>query len=190
MNFVQLEGSRVTLVPLELEHAEALYDCAASPLIWEHLPATIRSIDDMHAFVRTAIAGRERGKEFPFAVFDKTLNRMVGISRYLRISELHRNLNIGWTWYAPEVWRTSVNTECKYLMLQHAFETWKAVRVEIITTSTHARSQRAIERLGAQREGTLRKKYNGRDYVVYSIIDEDWSGVKEKLSSMLHNAPS
>ncbi|MFB9328924.1 GNAT family N-acetyltransferase [Paenibacillus aurantiacus] len=189
MNFVQLEGDRVSLIPLKLEHAEALFSCAASPLIWDNLPATIRHFDDMLAFVRTAIAGKERGEEFPYAVYDKSLNRMVGMTRYLRISESHKNLNIGWTWYDPEVWRTAVNTECKYLLLQYAFEAWKAVRVELITTTAHTRSQRAIERLGAQREGTLRKKYNGRDYVVFSIIDEDWAAVKERLASRLYAPP-
>ncbi|MFC4099042.1 GNAT family N-acetyltransferase [Paenibacillus xanthanilyticus] len=190
LNFIQLEGNRVSLIPLETEHAEALYACAASPLIWENLPVNIRQFDDMLAFIRTAIAGRERGEEFPYAVYDKSLNRMVGMTRYLRISDNHKNLNIGWTWYDPVVWRTAVNTECKYMLLQYAFETWGALRVELITTTAHTRSQNAIERLGAQREGILRKKYNGRDYVVYSIIDEDWADVKARLAARLRGESS
>nr|WP_281288196.1 GNAT family protein [Paenibacillus methanolicus] len=153
--------------------------------MWENLPANVRTFEDMLAFIRAAIAGWERGEEFPYAVFDKSLNRMVGMTRYLRISDSHKNLNIGWTWYGPDVRRTVVNTECKFLMPQYAFETWGAVRAELITTTAHTRSQNAIERLGAQREDILRKKYNGRDYVVYSIIDEDWAGVKARLAALL-----
>ncbi|MGO4372127.1 GNAT family N-acetyltransferase, partial [Paenibacillus sp. MCAF20] len=142
----------------------------------------------MRSFVQTAIDERERGEQFPYAIYDKLLGRFVGMTRYLRISRPNRNLNIGWTWYSPDVWRTSVNTECKYLLLSQAFEVWRAVRVELITTTSHSRSQRAIERLGGVREGILRKKYNGLDYVVYSIIDEDWygdEGVKALLEKKL-----
>ncbi|MFW5438626.1 GNAT family N-acetyltransferase [Paenibacillus apiarius] len=185
MSFVQLEGERISLIPLELEHADSLFHCSQSPLIWENLPTKIHNLNEMQTFIRAAILGREHGEEFPYVVFDKTLNRMVGMTRYLRISSVHKNLNIGWTWYSPEVWRTAVNSECKYLLLKYAFEEWKAVRVEIITTTTHSRSQKAIERLGAKKEGILRKKYNGLDYVVYSVIDEDWFDVKNRLESYL-----
>ncbi|MGO4109500.1 GNAT family N-acetyltransferase [Paenibacillus sp. YAF4_2] len=129
--------------------------------------------------------GVSRGDEFPFAVFDKQHNRIIGTTRFLRIAPSHRNLNIGWTWYSPEVWRTEVNTECKYLLLKYAFEQWEAVRVELITTTSHHRSQQAIERLGAQREGVLRKKYNGLDYVIFSVISEEWPQVKGHLVRLL-----
>lgn len=185
MNFTQLEGERILLIPLELEHAESLFLCSQSTLIWENLLTKIQNSHEMKIFVRTAILARENGEEFPYAVFDKTLNRMVGMTRYLRVSSANKNLNIGWTWYSPEVWRTAVNTECKYLLLKYAFEEWDAVRVEIITTTTHSRSQKAIERLRAVKEGILREKYNGLDYVVYSVIDEDWYDVKNRLESFL-----
>lgn len=184
----RLEGERVLLIPLEEVHAEALYECSRSPLIWEYLPIKVESLEQMRAFVEKALAGMEREEEFAFAVWDKTQGRIVGTTRYLRISEMHRNLNIGWTWYSPDVWRTSVNTECKYLLLRHAFEEWKAVRVEMITTTAHSRSQAAIERLGAKREGILRKKYNGLDYVVYSMIDEEWTEKKHRLEALLGSA--
>lgn len=187
MSFPPLEGERILLIPLEFEHADSLYQCSQSPLIWENLPVKVRNLDSMQTFIRTAMLGKERGEEFPYAVFDKMLNRMIGMTRYLRISSVHKNLNIGWTWYSPEVWRTSVNTEAKYLLLKYAFEEWKAVRVEIITTTANSRSQQAIERLGAKQEGILRKKYNGLDYVVYSVIDEDWNEVKNRLESFMHD---
>lgn len=184
-NFTLLQGERVSLIPLELEHADSLFESSRSPEIWEHLPIKVRTRKEMEHYLQTAILGRERGDEFPYAVYDKKLKKMVGMTRYLRISSVHKNLNIGWTWYSPEVWRTRVNTECKYLLLEYAFEVWKALRVEIITTSTHHRSQKAIERLGALKEGILRKKYNGLDYVIYSIIDDDWYDVKKHLEILL-----
>lgn len=185
MSFTVLEGKRVSLIPLELEHAGPLYECSRFPEIWEHLPVRIETRNAMESFVQAAIDERSRGEQFPYAVFDKETGAIVGMTRYLRISEQHRNLNIGWTWYSPAVWRTPVNTECKYLLLAQAFEDWGAVRVELITTTTHSRSRQAIERLGAVREGVLRKKYNGLDYVIFSVIDEDWPDAKARLERML-----
>ncbi len=185
MDFNLLEGERVILIPLEMEHVENLFQCAKRPEIWSFLPLKISSRKDMEEFVHTAIQARERGEEFPYVVFDKTLNRIVGMTRYLRISQQNKNLNIGWTWYDPEVWRTRVNTECKYLLLQYAFENWQAVRVEFITTTNHKKSQQAIERIGALKEGVLRKKYNGTDYVFYSVTDDDWKTVKNRLEKFM-----
>ncbi|WP_435169138.1 GNAT family N-acetyltransferase [Paenibacillus glycanilyticus] len=185
MNITALEGKRIKLLPLAEEHAEPLFACSRSDELWEQLPVKVHTLQEMERFVQTAIQGRERGEEYPFAVFDKQLNRLVGTTRYLRIAPSHRNLNIGWTWYSPEVWRTAVNTESKYLLLKHAFEQWEAVRVELITTTSHHRSQRAIERLGATREGVLRKKYNGKDYVIFSFISEEWLPVKERLEKLM-----
>jgi RimJ/RimL family protein N-acetyltransferase len=150
-----------------------------------HYPTKINSIQDMESFVLKALDGKNRNEEFPYVVYDNDLEKMVGTTRFLRISERSRNLNIGSTWYSPEVWRTKVNTECKYLLLKFAFEQWEAVRVEIITTPDNIRSQRAIERLGAIREGIFRKKYNQRDYIIYSIIDDEWENVKERLEGFL-----
>lgn len=185
MLFTELIGERVALIPLQKEHIEPLFECSRNPAIWTYYPTEISSLEDMKAFVNKALQGRERNEEFPYAVYDKSLNKMVGTTRYLRISEHNRNLNIGSTWYSPEVWRTRVNTECKYLLLQFAFEQWEAVRVEIITTPDNIRSQKAIERLGAVKEGLFRKKYNRRDYVIYSVIDEEWNDIKKRLMSFL-----
>lgn len=185
MDFCELEGERVILKPLELLHAEPLFHCSRSNKLWEKLPLQIETLAEMKQFIETAIKGRESEEEFPYVVIDKLTNRVVGTTRYLRISRLHNNLNIGWTWYSEEVWRTKVNTEAKYLLLQHAFELWKATRVEIITTTDHLRSQKAIERIGATKEGILRKKYNNKDYVFYSIIDDEWLAVKDRLAILL-----
>ncbi|PWV94491.1 RimJ/RimL family protein N-acetyltransferase [Paenibacillus cellulosilyticus] len=184
--FDKLEGKRIELLPLQTEHLSPLFQAARDPQIWELYPTAIRSEEDMQAFIAKAIEARERKEQFPFAVFDKQLGKVVGSTRFLRISEENNNLNIRSTWYAPEVWRTRVNTEAKYLMLRHAFETLAVNRVEIITTPDNLRSQRAIERLGAVREGIFRKKYNNRDYIIYSVIDSDWhNDLKNRLEGFL-----
>lgn len=147
MEFFELEGQRVLLKPLEINHAEQLFNYSRSEKIWEYLPIHIETIEEMKRFVQIALDSKNTGEEFPYVIFDKNTNNIVGMTRFLRISHVHKNLNIGWTWYSEEVWRTSVNTESKYLLLKHAFESWGAVRVEIITTTDNERSQKAIERL-------------------------------------------
>jgi len=184
-SFTCLEGKRVKLVPLEIEHIPSLFEAAQFPEIWAQYPIRINSIEDMSNHVLKALAGRDRREQYPYAVFDNELNKYVGSTRYLRISEDHNNLNIGSTWYTPKVWRTRINTETKYLMLQYAFESIQVNRVEIITTTENVRSQKAIERLGATKEGILRKKYNNMDYVVFSILSTEWNEVKSRLESYL-----
>jgi len=183
--FEELEGKRVKLVPLTMEHVQPLFECSQDPAIWAAYPIRIERIEEMERFVRQALEGRDYGDQYPYAVYDKELGAYVGSTRYLRIAEEHRNLNIGSTWYSPAVWRSRVNTEVKYLMLRHAFEKIETVRVEIITSTVNVRSQRAIERLGAVREGILRKKYYGMDFVFYSIVNEDWPEVKTRLEGFL-----
>jgi len=184
-SFSGLEGSRVKLVPLMIEHSTPLFNCSRDPEIWLNYPITINTIEDMNGFVQKALVGRERKEQYPFAVFDKELNEYVGSTRFLRISEENNNLNIGSTWYSQKVWRTRVNTETKWLMLKYAFETLKTSRVEMITTTENLRSQKAIERLGAVKEGILRKKYYNMDYVIYSIISNEWIEIKARLEGFL-----
>ncbi|MEK5640776.1 hypothetical protein BK138_24310 [Paenibacillus rhizosphaerae] len=186
--FSELDGKRVKLIPLELEHSIHLYECSRDPEIWASYPIHIRTLNEMEKFVQKALDGRERKEQFPFVIYDKETNEIVGTTRYLRISEENNNLNIGSTWYSSKVWRTRVNTESKSLLLNYAFENLRVNRVEIITTITNIRSQKAIERLGAVREGILRKKYNGLDYVIYSIIDTEWNEVKNRLEGFLDEA--
>jgi len=185
--FSELEGERVKLVPLEMNHAVPLFECLRAPEVWGHYPFHIQSLEEMQAFIYKAIVGREQREQFSFAVWDKNLNEYVGTTRFLKISEQNNSLKIGTTLYSPKVWRTRVNTEAKYLMLQYVFETLKIVRVEIIASINNVRSQRAIERLGATKEGILRKKYNNLDYVIYSIIQSDWNDVKHRLEGYLNH---
>ncbi|WP_243644407.1 GNAT family N-acetyltransferase [Paenibacillus pinisoli] len=173
------------LVPLEEEHIVPLYKCSRDPEIWAHFPYRIETLEEMQSFVQQALVMRERKEQFSYAVYDMELGEFVGSTRFLRIAESHQNFNIGTTWYSSAVWRTRVNTECKFLMLQHAFETLKVIRVEIITSTDNIKSQRAIERLGATKEGVLRKKYHNLDYIIYSILSEEWPLVRRKLDQYL-----
>lgn len=184
--FSELEGERVKLVPLEIDHTIPLFNCLRDPEIWGHFPFQIHTIEEMRAFIQKAIAGREQREQYPYAVWDKKHQEYVGTTRFLKISEQNNNLKIGTTLYSPKVWRTRVNTETKYLMLKHVFETLDIIRVEIIASINNVRSQQAIERLGATKEGILRKKYNNLDYVIYSIIQPDWIDVKNRLEGYLN----
>ncbi|HLZ22169.1 MAG TPA: GNAT family protein, partial [Ktedonobacterales bacterium] len=191
---VTLVGENVRLEPLELAHAEALYLAGQHPRIWDYMPVDpSASVASMRAWIAEALAAREASTQMPFAIFERATNAIPGSTRYLDISAHDRNLEIGWTWLTPAAQRTAVNTECKYLLLRHAFETLGAIRVQLKTDRRNETSQRAIERLGAVREGILRKQrivrdgYQ-RDSVMYSITDDEWPAVKAGLEAKLRRS--
>jgi len=186
----ELEGERVRLLPLELSHTEELFAAANYPEIWTYLPVKVEKLEDMDAIVKQALKAKETGLEFPFAVYDKELKTLVGSTRLLGITIPHRNFEIGWTWYTPKVWRTRVNTECKYLLLKWGFEEFQAIRIQLKTDVRNERSNRAIERLGAVKEGVLRRDrilHDGhiRNANIYSIVDSEWPAVKQRLEGYL-----
>lgn len=190
INPVELSGIRAKLIPMEIHHTEALFEAGNDPFIWTYMPEQIQSREDMEQLVKKALAGRERGTEFPFAIIDRETDKIVGSTRFLDISIPNRGLEIGWTWLSPEVWRTSVNTECKLLLLTYCFEQLKAIRVQLKTDERNTRSQNAIARIGATREGTLRNHRilpdgHYRHSVYFSILDSEWPAVKEKLTGYL-----
>src|SRR6266513_716872 len=187
---VTLTGARAKLIPMEASHAEALYQAGGSPEIWPYMPLWPKTPDDMRRLVREALAAREKGSEFPFVIVDQQTGRIVGSTRFLEITPAHRGIEIGWTWLARETWRTPINTECKYLLLKHCFETLGAIRVQLKTDARNIRSQQAIERIGGVREGVLRHHRimpDGylRDSVYYSILLEEWPAVKARLEAFL-----
>jgi RimJ/RimL family protein N-acetyltransferase len=188
---ITLEGTHVRLEPLSLKHADDLFAVSRSPEIWQLLIASqIQTLEEMRAWIEKAGKQTAAGTQIWFATTRRADNRAVGVTSYLNISHPDRILEIGGTWLSPEVWRTAINTECKYLLLRHAFETLGCVRVQVKTDERNVRSQRAIERLGAVKEGILRK-YQAtqtgyqRNTVMYSIIDTEWPGVKARLEGML-----
>ncbi|MBE1445471.1 GNAT family N-acetyltransferase [Paenibacillus sp. OAS669] len=187
---VELTGVRAQLLPLNRDHAEELFAAAAHPDIWTYLPEKIDSIEDTLKWIEKALAEQEKGGELPFVVRDQETGRLAGSTRYIQITPAHRSLEIGWTWYHPSVWRTRINTECKYLLLRHAFEDLHAVRVQFCADKRNDRSNQAIQRLGAIKEGELRRNRilnDGyiRDTCVYSILEEEWPQIKLRLESYL-----
>lgn len=157
-----------------------------------HLPKAIHTLNDMKSFVEEALYKKETGLEDPFVVLLRDNDNIVGSTRFLEISNSNKSLEIGWTWYAPSVWGTHINTECKYLLLKYCFETLKLIRVQFKTDERNVRSQNAIKKIGGVKEGILRnhmirKDGTFRNSVFYSIIESDWVSVKHKLEDLLRD---
>jgi RimJ/RimL family protein N-acetyltransferase len=189
---IQLEGKSVKLIPMSLEHLDGLFEASNHSELWKYSPSKVSKPEDLENMMNKNMKLIEQGLEYPFVIFDKDTNEIVGSTSYLNISEPHRKLEIGGTWLHPKVWRTRVNTECKYLLLKYGFEEMNLVRVQLRTDTRNERSNRAIQRIGAQLEGTLRQEmilHEGyfRDSNVYSILDKEWEGVRYKLLGYLSN---
>jgi len=185
---VTLTGKFVRLEPLSEAHVPGLTAAGAGDeSIWKHmLYGNIQTEEDMLGWVQDILLR----PDLPFAVIHLESGRVAGATRCLNIAPEHRGLEIGGTWYGEEFQRTAVNTECKYLLLQHAFESLSCIRVQFKTDLRNVRSQKAIERLGAKREGVLRNHMilpNGkyRDSVFYSILDVEWPDIKKGLEEKL-----
>ena len=188
---IVLNGTHVRLEPMTEEHIPALAEIGVGQPFWNFmLYGDINSEEDMRNWVRDILERAEKGTDLPFVAVHIASERLAGATRYLNIMPKDRGLEIGGTWYGPDFQRTPVNTECKYLLLRHAFETLGCIRVQLKTDSRNERSQRAIERIGAVKEGVLRNHMilpDGyiRHSVFYSILDTEWPGVKRRLEEML-----
>jgi N-acetyltransferase len=188
---ITLSGSYIRLEPLSLEHVPDLTAVGCDDRIWEFMVYRwVRSEEEMRNWVHEMLARQSRGTDLPFAVIHSGSGRAVGATRYMEIEPSHRRLEIGGTWYGSEYQRTVVNTECKYLLLAYAFEHLGCIRVQLKTDARNERSQKAIERLGAVKEGVLRNHMitpQGviRHSVYYSIIDSEWPAVKKGLAKKL-----
>jgi len=188
---VTLEGRVVRLEPIAERHVADLANVGLEEEIWRYMRyGKIQTIEQLADWVRELLKLQEQGTDLPFAVIYKETGAAVGCTRYLNIDTLDRSLEIGGTWYGLDYQGTLVNTDCKYLLMKHAFEVLGCVRVWFKTDSRNQRSQRAIERLGAVREGVLRNHMilpDGyiRDSVVYSVLPNEWPQVKAKLETRL-----
>lgn len=190
----RLVGTHVRLEPLAVGHEADLYEAGRAPEIWTYLPtvhAPFQSREAIRQWMDEAFAQQATGWRWPFAIVWQATGQAIGSTSYVDFHWLDRALEIGWTWLTPAYWRTVVNTQSKYLLLQHAFETLSMYRVQLITDSRNQRSQRAIERLEAQKEGVLRSHIlcpDGyrRDSVFYSILDHEWPEVRRRLETALH----
>jgi RimJ/RimL family protein N-acetyltransferase len=187
---VTLTGEHAQLVPLEHAHAEALFRVSRDPRIWQYMPVNVESMEDMRDWVAGSLNDRQRGVSMPFVIVDRRSEQVVGSTRYLDYDERNRAVEIGFTWLNPDSWRTPINTECKYLLLTHCFESLGLIRVQLKTDSRNLRSQAAIERIGGVREGVLRSHRimpDGylRDSVYFSIIGSEWPAVKARLEDLM-----
>jgi RimJ/RimL family protein N-acetyltransferase len=176
---------------MEMRHAADLLSAGQDPDIWAYMAARPdHSLEAMQAWISTALHAQALGTELPFVIVHLATNTVVGSTRYMTITPEHRGLEIGWTWLGPAARRTAVNTECKYLLLQHAFEVHGAIRVQLKTHHQNFRSQNAIARLGAVREGVLRNHIimpdgSYRHSVYFSILASEWPQVKSNLEAKL-----
>jgi RimJ/RimL family protein N-acetyltransferase len=154
------------------------------------MSTVIHTREDAVRFIDTALKAQAAGVELPFVIIEQATGRVIGSTRFLNISKKDRGLEIGWTWLAPDVWKTRVNTECKWLLLRHCFEQLGCIRVQLKTDLRNLNSQRAIARIGGVREGVLRSHMvvrDGyiRDTVMFSILDREWPEVDQKLRKIL-----
>ena len=190
---VTLQGRHIRLEPLTLNHLDGLCEIGLDPDLWRWIPTQVKSRDDMRDYIRLALRWQTDGTALPFATVDQSSGRVVGSTRYMNIDKPNRHVEIGATWIGRPWQRTVVNTEAKYLMLRHAFETLGCFRVELKTDALNQQSRNAILRIGASQEGIFRKHVvcsDGRlrDSVYFSIIDSEWPSVKARLEEKLHQS--
>jgi N-acetyltransferase len=190
---VILEGAQVRLEPLTPAHHAAFCEVGLDPDLWQWIPYRATTADEMLAYIRSALDAQAAGTALPFATVERATGRVIGSTRYMNIDRANRRVEIGATWIAKPWQRTAINTEAKYLMLRHAFETLGCVRVELKTDALNQKSRNAILRIGAKEEGTLRRHivtWTGRvrDSVYFSILDSEWPAVKMALEAKLTKA--
>src|SRR5882757_3801698 len=187
---ITLEGVQVRLEPLAKTHLAGLADVGLDEELWRWIPTAVRTREEMAAYIETALSEQNHGVSLPYAIVEKATGRTIGSTRYGNIDRTHHRVEIGWTWVARDWQRTAVNTEAKYLLLKHAFETLGCMRVELKADSLNERSRAAILRIGAREEGIFRNHIitaSGRirHTVYFSIIDSEWPAVKARLEAKL-----
>jgi len=187
---ITLTGEHASIEPLGREHEEALSRAAADGELWRLWYTTVAPPEKMAEYIATALDMRERLGAMAFVVREKPSGDIVGCTRYFNVDAINRRLEIGHTWYSKRVQRGPVNTECKLLLLTHAFEKLQCIAVEFRTHWFNQASRTAIARLGAKQDGVLRNHQlsvdgSKRDTVVFSIIDGEWPAVKQHLRYQL-----
>jgi RimJ/RimL family protein N-acetyltransferase len=187
---VILRGQIVRLEPMTIEHVEALCSVGLEESLWRWIPTACSKPEDIEKYVRTALDDQKLRVALPFVTVEQSSGTIIGSTRFGNIDVPNRKAEIGWTWINPKWQRTAVNTEAKFLMLRHAFETWRCVRVELKTDALNEKSRNAILRIGAKQEGIFRRHLitetgRFRDTAYFSIIDSEWSEVKKHLLLML-----
>jgi RimJ/RimL family protein N-acetyltransferase len=187
---IELESENIKLIPLTMEHADALLNAANDGALWKLWFTAVPSAEIIDDYITTALEQKAKGLSLPFVVIDKASGEVIGSTRFCNADLLNQRVEIGYTWYSKSYQKTSCNTECKLLLITHAFESLEAIAVEFRTNWHNQASRAAIIRLGAKQDGVLRnhqKMPNGgyRDTVMFSITNTEWPSVKENLTFKL-----
>ncbi|CAB3775812.1 GNAT family N-acetyltransferase [Paraburkholderia fynbosensis] len=187
---LMLTGATVELRALRQEHAPALLDAAADGQLWNMKLTVVPGPDTIGGYIASALEGCAAGTVMPFVIVLRASGAIVGSTRFWKIDRANRKLEIGHTWLSESVQRSAVNTEAKYLLLSHAFDAMQCVRVQFTTDELNERSRAAILRIGAKQEGVVRHERimpdgRKRNSVRFSIIDDEWPGVKTMLEAKL-----
>ncbi len=189
----ELIGQQVKLIPLQTSHFDEICLLGKEKSIWTYSPIGVYGYDtQIHQdFLEKCITKRSSGEFYPFVILLAQTDKIIGFTIYHSINKENRSLEIGCTWFHPDYWSKNLNVECKYLMLQHCFETLSTMRVQLKASDNNIRSRKAIEKIGGKFEGILRKDKileDGkiRNAAYYSIIDEEWDSVKEDLRKLLN----
>jgi RimJ/RimL family protein N-acetyltransferase len=187
---ILLKGDEIELLPLEKEHLEDLFLAAANKEIWELTSVNYSVKEIFYPNFHNAMNDREKGIVYPFVIVHKHSNKIIGTTRFLEIFPNDKKLEIGVTWIMKEYWGTTINLECKLLLLDYCFETLKANRVQFKAKDNNLRSRKAIEKIGGQFEGILRKdkiEPNGapRNTAFYSILDSEWENIKQNIKNQI-----
>lgn len=188
---VVLEGRHARLEPLDLaRHWEGLLAVGREPSLWRFTVSKVDGPEALRRYLETALEEQARGAALPFATVDRSSGRVAGSTRFGNIVPQYRRAEIGWTWLGTEFQRSALNTEAKLLMLTHAFETWKLLRVELKTSLGNEKSKAAMRRLRFVEEGTFRKWMfhadgSRRDTVWFSVIDDEWPATKAHIQALL-----
>lgn len=187
---VILEGQHVRLEPLSPAHEESLIAAAGDGELWNSTVTIVPSRATIAGYIASTLNAQAQGRELPFVIIRKSSGKIVGSTRFFHIERDHRRVEIGYTWLSASAQRTAVNTEAKLLLLTHAFDHWRCIRVEFVTDFLNQQSRTAILRLGAKQEGVLRNHMvmpsgRYRDSVCFSIIEAEWPEVKARLEAKL-----
>lgn len=186
----ELLGKFVTLIPLQKSHRNSLIEAASDGKLWELWFTSVPSKETVDSYIDFALSEKDLGRSLPFVVVENSTDKIIGSTRFCNAEPEHKRLEIGYTWYSKSYQRTPVNTECKFLLLSHAFEKLGSIAVEFRTHFFNEASRKAISRLGAKQDGILRNhriEEGGtiRDTVVFSILENEWKVVKKSLEFKL-----
>ncbi len=173
-----------------MDHHDRLVEAASDGALWELRVTTVPRPEEMAAFIEMTLVSRDHGLELPFTIVHRPSGHVVGVTRFLDIEPTNCQVEIGGTWLAASWQRSAINTEAKFLLLHHAFETWQCIRVQFVTDVLNDRSRAALLRIGAKEEGVLRNHMvmrdgRYRDSVCFSIIESEWPAVKTALQAKL-----